>query len=164
MNKNSIGSPLSNIYKNIFLRRDAPINPSPVASWMKKKPSSIPMKVKEMERSTGVAWILTSPRSTGRHQGWVLLQHGFCRLWRSGFFVAPFGGKVVATGESSSDIKKQSHIGKQKLNQCFTCVQCWWNMLGTSDLKDSKDHWCNVQPLCLWVKSKYQGVMGIYLL
>lgn len=36
-------------------------------------------------------------------------------------------------------------------------------MLGTSDLKDSKDHWCNVQPLCLWVKSKYQGVIGIYL-
>lgn len=32
------------------------------------------MKVKEMERSTGVAWILTSPRSTGRHQGWVVLQ------------------------------------------------------------------------------------------
>lgn len=36
-------------------------------------------------------------------------------------------------------------------------------MLGTPDLKDSKDRWCNVQPLCLWVTSKYQGVIGIYL-
>lgn len=127
MNKNSIGSPLSNIYKNIFLRRDAPINPSPVASWMKKKTfvnSHEGQGDGAIHRSSLDSYLTTFHRSSPRVSG--VARSGFCRLWRSGFFVAPFGGKVVATGESSSDIKKQSHIGKQRLNQCFTCVQCWW--------------------------------------
>lgn len=65
------------------------------------------MKVKEMERSTGVAWILNPhhvpPVVT---KGWVLLQRvGFAAFEGVCFLLHPFGGKVVATGESSSDIE-----------------------------------------------------------
>ena len=90
------------------------------------------------------------------------LQHGFCSLLRSGFLLHPFGGKSCHRRIILRH-RKKSHIGRKNSTNASLVFNVGGNMLGTSDLKDSKDHWCNVQPLYLWVKSKYLGVIGIYL-